>query len=160
VGGTATPYVWDRQAGSPLLASDGTNSYLSDTAGSLLGHIDGGGNPTYYLSDALGSVRGTTQAAGTLTGSADYAVFGAARSTSGVHGVGYTGQKTGAETGFTFIRAREHSPSPDRLTSADSVISNGPGARGITIPRPGAARSVVDRPRHALHRIMGMWNSS
>ena len=134
VNGTTTPYVWDRQAGLPLLASDGTNSYLSDTSGSRLGQLDRSGCPTFYLDDGLGSVRGTTQAAGTLSGSADYDVFGAARATSGVQGgVGFTGQETDAETGVSYLRAREYNPVLGRFLSPDSMIPNGPGTQGYNL---------------------------
>ena len=37
----------------------------------------------YWLTDGLGSVRGVTDDGGSLTGSADYDVFGAVRSASG-----------------------------------------------------------------------------
>jgi RHS repeat-associated protein len=136
VEGTTTPYVWDRQAGMPLLASDGTTSYLSDTSGNLLGQLDSSNTPTYYLDDGLGSVRGTAGTAGTLAGSADYDVFGAARNTSGVQpgaGVGFTGQQTDAETGFQYLRARDFNPSTGRFLSADSVIPNGPGTQGYNL---------------------------
>jgi RHS repeat-associated protein len=137
VNGTTTPYLWDRPAsGGPLLASDGTNSYLSDTQGSLLGQLDSSNTPTYYLDDGLGSVRGTAGTAGTLAGSADYDVFGAARNTSGVQpgaGVGFTGQQTDAETGLQYLRAREYTPVVGRFLSADSVQPNAPGTQGYNL---------------------------
>ena len=79
-------------------------------------------------------MRGTTQAAGTLSGSADYDVFGAARATSGVQGgAGYAGQQTDTETGLSFLRARAYSPSLGRFLSADSLILNGPGSQSCNL---------------------------
>jgi RHS repeat-associated protein len=143
VNGTSTPYLWDRPAsGGPLLASDGTSSYLGDPSGesdpigssvSLLGQLDAGNTATYYLDDGLGSVRGAVGVAGTLAGSSDYDVFGAARNTSGQQpgvGVGYIGEQTDAETGFEYLHARDYNPLSGRFLSADSVQPNAPGTQG------------------------------
>jgi RHS repeat-associated protein len=145
VNGTTTPYLWDREAGLPLLASDGTNSYLGDPsgasdpsggAGSLLGQLDASATPSYYLDDALGSVRGTAGTAGTLLASADYDVFGAARATSGQQpgaGIGYTSEQSDAETGFAYLHAREYNPLLGRFLSADSLQPNAPGTQGYDL---------------------------
>jgi RHS repeat-associated protein len=143
--GMTTPYVWDRPAsGGSLLAGDGTNGYLGDPSGasdatggsgSLLGQLDGGSSPTYYLDDGLGSVRGTVGTAGTLAGSADYDVFGAGRAVSGQQpgsGIGYSGEQTDAETGLQYLRARDYNPLLGRFLSAGSMQPNAPGTQGYT----------------------------
>ena len=38
-GSTTTPYLWDRQADLPLLASDWVNGYFPDTSGSMAGWL-------------------------------------------------------------------------------------------------------------------------
>jgi RHS repeat-associated protein len=89
------------------------------------------GAATYPLADALGSVRGLTDGSGNLTGTADYDVFGAVRSSSGDSSIfGYTGDQFDPETDFTYLRARYLSPSLGRFLSVDSVISNAPGTQG------------------------------
>jgi len=80
-GGAPTNYVWDREDGLPLLVGDGTNAYLHEDG--ALAQINGAGRPEYLLDDALGSRRGVTDLAGTLTGTADYDTFGAVRASSG-----------------------------------------------------------------------------
>ncbi|MGI8553119.1 MAG: RHS repeat-associated core domain-containing protein, partial [Dehalococcoidia bacterium] len=132
-GGTTTPYLWDRQATLPLLASDGANTYLSDS-NSLLGQLDASNAPSYYLDDALGSVRGQANASGALTGSGDYDVFGAARSGSTLSStMGYAGQQTDPETGFSYLRARYYNPALGRFLSADTTLPNAPGTQGYNL---------------------------
>jgi RHS repeat-associated protein len=137
VGEVETPYLWDRQAapstgsgqGLPLLLDDGTDAYLH--ADNALAELDAAGQPTYLLDDALGSVRGLTDSGGSLTGTADYDVFGQVRASSGAASVfGFTGQQLDAETGLTYLRARYLDPRLGRFLSADSLQPNAPGSQG------------------------------
>ena len=122
----------DRQAGLPLLVDDETNAYLH--ADGALAELDGSGQPTYLLDDALGSVRGLSDLGGSLTGTADYDVFGQVRASSGASSVfGFTGEQFDAETGFTFLRARYLDPRLGRFLSADSVQPNAPGTQGFNL---------------------------
>jgi len=76
-------------------------------------------------------VRGLADVGGSLTGTADYDVFGQVRATSGASSVfGFTGQQFDRETGFTFLRARYLDPRLSRFLSADSVQPNAPGTQG------------------------------
>jgi RHS repeat-associated protein len=127
--GSTTPYLWDRESGLPLLVDDGTDAFLH--ADGTLAQIDGAGTPEYMLDDALRSVRGVTNLADTLIGTADYDVFGAVRQSSGASSVfRFTGEQLDSETGFTFLRARYLNPALGRLTSADTVQPNAPGTQG------------------------------
>ncbi|MDQ3044076.1 MAG: hypothetical protein M3R06_02840, partial [Chloroflexota bacterium] len=67
-GGTTTPYLWDRQAGLPLLVDDGSQRYLH--AGGVLAGISSDGSASYPLMDGLGSVRARTNGSGAVTESA------------------------------------------------------------------------------------------
>jgi RHS repeat-associated protein len=127
-----TSYLWDRQAGLPLLVDDETNAYLH--ADGALAELDGASQPTYLLDDALGSVRGLTDLGGSLTGTADYDVFGQVRAASGTSSAfGFTGEQFDAETGFTFLRARYLDPRLGRFLSADSIQPNAPGTQGYNL---------------------------
>jgi RHS repeat-associated protein len=89
------------------------------------------GAPFYLQPDALGSVRGVTNGSGVLSGTADYDVYGAVRASSGTSSsLGYTGQQTDAETGFSYLRARYLSPATGRFLSADTVQPSAPGTQG------------------------------
>jgi RHS repeat-associated protein len=132
VGEVETPYLWDRQSGLPLLVDDGTDAYLH--ADGALAELDGSGQPTYLLDDALGSVRGLTDLGGSLIGTADYDIFGQVRASSGASSVfGFTGEQFDAETGFTFLRARYLDPRLGRFLSADSIQPNAPGTQGYNL---------------------------
>jgi RHS repeat-associated protein len=127
-----TDYLYDRVSGLPLLVDDETNAYLH--AGGVLATIDGSDDPLYLLNDALGSVRGVTDEAGDLDGTADYAVFGEVRASSGVSTLfRFTGEQHDTETGFTYLRARYANPSLGRFVSADSVQPNAPGTQGYNL---------------------------
>jgi RHS repeat-associated protein len=128
-GGTATSYLWDDSSGLPTLVDDGTNAYLS--ADGLQAAIDGSGTTSYALDDALGSVRGLTDASGSLIESTDYDVFGAVRSQTGARlPLGFTGELTDPTTGFLDLRARDLDPSLGRFLSRDTVTPNAPGSQG------------------------------
>ena len=130
VGATTTTYIYDQTTGLPLLVDDGTNGYLH--AGGLISQIDGANNDTYPLLDGLGSVRGLTNGAGTVTGSTDYAVFGSPRTQTGTASIfGFTGEPTDATTGNIYLRARHYAPSLGRFLSADTLQQGGPGTQGF-----------------------------
>lgn len=113
-GGTPANYVWDREQGLSLLVDD-ANGYLQ--ADGALAQINGAGVPQYLLGDALGSRRGVTDAAGNLTGTADYDVFGAVRSSGGAGSVfGYTGRTTRLRDGTSLSRRTRSSRSPSSTT--------------------------------------------
>lgn len=127
-----TAYLYDRESGLPMLVDDGTNAYLHQ--GGALASIDGGDDALYLLGDALGSVRGVTDEAGDLDGTADYAVFGEVRASSGVSTLfRFTGEQHDTETGFTYLRARYANPALGRFISADSVQPNAPGTQGYNL---------------------------
>jgi hypothetical protein len=82
-----------------LLVSDGTNTYLH--ANGLQSATDASNTTSYALGDALGSIRGLTDANGSLTGTADHDAFGAVRSQSGFSlPLGFTGALTDPTTRF------------------------------------------------------------
>jgi RHS repeat-associated protein len=113
--------------------------------------LDAAGTPTYLLTDALGSVRGAADTAGTLVGRADYDAFGAVRGPSTTGSVfGFTGEQTDPETGLVYLRARSYAPSSGRLLSADSVQPNAPGTQGSNRYTYGRQQPHhLDRPQRA-----------
>ncbi len=94
----------------------------------------GAGGVEYLLTDALGSVRGIADEAGTLAGSAAYGVFGDYRSQSGLSSkLGFTGEYFAQELGTWHLRARDMMPGLGRFLSADSVQPNAPGTQGFNV---------------------------
>ena len=132
-GAATTTYLWDRESGLPLLIDDGTNGYVHQGTGNPLTQTTlAGGTPKWLLTDALGSVRGAADAAGALTGSANYDSFGAPYGTDSTgSALGYTGEQRDSETGFEFLRARYYNPASGRFTARDSLFPAGEGTQGF-----------------------------
>ena len=130
VGGLTTSYVWDRAKGLPLLVDDGTNGYLH--ADGVIAQIDGSNAPTYFLTDALGSVRGLTDLTGAVVGTTTFDVFGDARTQTGATSVfDFTGEQRDTTTGMIYLRARYYEPGFGRFASEDTVVPGGDGTQGF-----------------------------
>jgi RHS repeat-associated protein len=100
----------------------------------VLEQVGTSGTARYLLGDALGSIRGSSDADGALVGSADYEAFGAVRGTNTTGSVfGFTGEQTDAETGFVYLRARYYDPRVGRFLSRDTVQPNAPGTQGYHV---------------------------
>ena len=76
-------------------------------------------------------MRGLTNGTGTVTGSSDYAIFGAPRNQTGsTSRFGFTGEPTDATTGDVYLHSRHYDPNTGRFRSADTVQPNAPGTQG------------------------------
>lgn len=81
IGGAAVSYVWDQNASLPVILQDSDgNRYVYGL--DLLTRVDGA-TEEWYLTDGLGSTTGLADAAGAITGTYVYDVFGAVRAQSG-----------------------------------------------------------------------------
>jgi RHS repeat-associated protein len=130
VAGATTNYLVDRIGEVPTVVDDGSATYL---------HADGliskatSASATYALTDALGSIRGLSNASGTLDGSASWEAFGVPRSSSGTSTMfGFTGEPADA-TGLVYLRARTLFPTTGRMLSADTIRPNAPGSTGYNL---------------------------
>lgn len=129
-GTTTTDYLWDRIGGLPQLVSDGTTDYVWGADG-LGAEIDATGDATTPLLDLLGSVRLRTDDTATVIGSSDFEVFGGLRAQFGAQSsLGWAGELRDADTGLTYLRARDYSPANGRFIQRDSVNPSGPGTQG------------------------------
>jgi len=128
VDGTGRAELSDRESGLPVIVDDGTHSYLH--ADGPIASVDSSGEVAYMHADALGSIRGRSDALGLNVGTTDYEVFGAPRAASGVQGLyGFTGEPQDA-TGLVHLRARTLDPSVGRFLSPDTVRPGAPGTAG------------------------------
>ncbi|MCP4525568.1 MAG: RHS repeat-associated core domain-containing protein [Aestuariibacter sp.] len=115
VDGGVNSFVWDWASGIPEMLADGDNLYLvgHDTLGQ-----SANGRWGYYLPDALGSIRQTTDDVGAVSGSREWTPFGVevgrARG-----GLGYTGEWFDSYTEFNYLRARWYAPQVGRFTQRD-----------------------------------------
>jgi RHS repeat-associated protein len=113
--GETTRYAQDLASPlSQVLRSDGTN-YLYGLE--RLG-AQSGGVTTWYVSDALGSLRQTIDNAGNPTARASYDPWGTPQGSS-LAPFGFTGELQDA-AGLTYLRARWYTPGAGTFTSRDS----------------------------------------
>jgi RHS repeat-associated protein len=130
-GGTATPYLWDRQAGLPEIVDDGTTAYVQLDDPGLVEEVATSNADTYPLADALGSTRLRTDGTGVVVGTSDYDAFGNSRAASGTQGtLGWDGELRDPATGITYLRARDVDPLTGRFLQRDAVQPNAPGTQG------------------------------
>jgi RHS repeat-associated protein len=116
---TTTTFTWDQSGSLPLLIQAGSTSYIDGPDGHPIEQISGS-TPSYYLYDALGSVRGVLSATGGYTGYS-YDPYGAVTSgnTPTADYFGFAGEYTDAETGFEYLQARYYDPNTGEFLSVD-----------------------------------------
>jgi len=122
VDGDVTTYAWDWASGLPEMLSDGEHLYL--VGHDTLGHW-GGGEWSYYLPDALGSVRQVADGAGSLVSSREWTPFGVEVGAAQA-GLGYTGEWNDPYVNLTYLRARWYSPQYGIFLSRDPIESEPP----------------------------------
>jgi RHS repeat-associated protein len=121
VGSTTTTFTWDQSGSLPLLLQAGSTSYIDGPDGHPIEQITGS-TPSYYLYDALGSVRGVLSATGGYTGYS-YDAYGTIPSGNRPTGdyFGFAGEYTDAETGFEYLQARYYDPNTGEFISVDPL---------------------------------------
>ncbi|NOT28009.1 MAG: hypothetical protein HOP16_18145 [Acidobacteria bacterium] len=100
--------------------------------GGLLGRVDAAAQVTetviYYHTDAIGSVRMTTDATGAIVGRYDYLPFGepcgpTCNPTAPPEVRQFGGKEKDLETGFDYFGARYHQSQTGRFTTVDPVLN-------------------------------------
>ena len=117
INGAPTRYTLDLNAGLTQVLADGTNTYLYGN-GRIVQYV--GTTPSYFLGDALGSVRQMTSITGGVTLAKSYEPYGEVLSStgSGAGMYGFTGEQTD-NTSLVFLRARYYAPGQGRFITAD-----------------------------------------
>ena len=124
IGSQTNTYIWDI-VGLPVILQDTTGSttttYVYGPTG-MLYWVDQAGNPTYRLTDGLGSTVALCDANGNVTDSWTYGAFGDVRSHTGTSGTDFT--FTGEQNdpnGLEYLRARYYDPATGRFLSRDPL---------------------------------------
>ena len=117
--GVETNYLLDLNSGLSQVLSDGTHTYLYGL--DRIAQYDLS-VASYFLGDALGSVRQVTSSSGSVVQRQDYDPFGQVVSSNGsaVTAYGFAGEWTYA-SGLVNLRARYYAPGSGRFTSRDPV---------------------------------------
>ncbi len=102
-------YVWNTIPQVPQLIMDGTSAYIYDGGLAPAEQVNlATGTITYLITDSLGSVRGTVNSAGTLTGTTSYDAWGNPQTPGGLTATtpfGYAGGYTDP-TGLIYLLNR------------------------------------------------------
>ena len=102
----------------PEMLSEGSNLYL--VGHETLGMWDGD-DWTYYLPDALGSMRQETDETGAVTDAREWTPYGVEVGTAQT-GLGYTGEWGDAGLGRTYLRARWYDGYLNQFVSPDPIV--------------------------------------
>lgn len=111
-------YAVDLNAGLTQVLADNVNTYLYGN--SRIAEY-AGTTPSYFLGDALGSVRQLSNASKNVTLAKNYEPYGEVLSSvgGGASMYGYTGEQTD-NTGLVFLRARYFAPTQGRFIQRDT----------------------------------------
>jgi RHS repeat-associated protein len=118
-------FVWNTVGQLPQLLMDSTNAYIYDGSLAPAEQVNlTTGTITYLLGDLLGSVRGTVNNSGTLTGATSYDAFGNPATTglTSATPFGYAGAYTDP-TGLIYLINRYYDPQTGQFISVDPELS-------------------------------------
>jgi RHS repeat-associated protein len=122
-GSVSSPFIWNTVAGTPLLLSDGSSSYLYGPNGLPVEQITYS-SASFFHRDQLGSTTMLTNATGKIVGSYTYDSYGSLRSGNAyATPLLYAGQYFDSESGFYYLRARDYDPITGQFISADPADS-------------------------------------
>jgi RHS repeat-associated protein len=122
ISGTTTFITLDHGTPTPLVASDGTNSYIYGPGGLQVEQINAE-KPLFLHADQQASTRMLTSTTGTVQATMSYEPYGKLSGSTGTSTtpLGYTGQYTNSDTGLLYLRARSYDPSTAQFMSADPL---------------------------------------
>jgi RHS repeat-associated protein len=124
---TTQQYAWNTQAAIPEMIMDSGNAYIYGTGVAPIEQVSlSTGAITYLVTDSLGSVRGTVNPSGALTGTTSYDAWGNAQTAGGLTSAtpfGFAGGYTDP-TGLIYLINRYYDPSTGQFLSVDPDISS------------------------------------
>jgi RHS repeat-associated protein len=118
--------VWDTVSQIPQLIMDSQNAYIYTTGMAPAEQVNlSTGTVTYLVTDHIGSVRGTVNASGALTGTTSYDAWGNPETTGGLTAstpFGFAGAYT-MGTGLLYLINRYYDPSTGQFLSVDPDLA-------------------------------------
>jgi RHS repeat-associated protein len=118
-------FVWNEVPQTPQLLMDSTSAYIyadAQAPGEQVGLS--AGTVTYLVTDSLGSVRGTVNSSGALTGTTSYDAWGNPETAGGLTATtpfGFAGGYTDP-TGLIYLINRYYDPKSGQFISVDPLI--------------------------------------
>ena len=146
--GTQTWTLYDPATSDPIMDFNGSGSlttrYLWGPTG-IVARQTSGGTVSWYLADALGTVRDLINNSGTVIDHVDYSAFGTVLDesdpTSGDRFVSFAGLERDTVTGLNLAVEREENPGTGRWDSQDPLGLCGEGCESVSI-----SGKQADRP--------------
>jgi RHS repeat-associated protein len=124
--GITQGYVWNTVPTVPQLLMDGNNAYIYDGGTAPAEQVSlSAGTITYLVTDSLGSVRGTVNSSGSLTGTTSYDAWGNPEVSGGLTATtpfGFAGGYTDPD-GLIYLLNRYYQPSAGQFISVDPAIT-------------------------------------
>jgi RHS repeat-associated protein len=124
--GITEQYVWNTIQQFPQLLMDSGNAYIYGTGLAPAEQVNlSAGTITYLVTDSLGSIRGTVNSSGSLTGTASYDAWGNPQAVGGLTATtpfGYAGGYTDPN-GLIYLLDRYYDPQVGQFISVDPAIS-------------------------------------
>jgi RHS repeat-associated protein len=123
VSGTTSYMAWDTAENTPLILSDGTNSYIYGVDSLPIEQINGAEKAQYLHHDQAGSTQFIAGETGTTEAAYAYTPYGAVEEHIGTATTpfGYDGQYTSSDTGLIYLRARAYDPTTGQFLSVDPL---------------------------------------
>jgi RHS repeat-associated protein len=123
ISGTTSYIAWDTAENTPLILSDGTNSYIYGVNGLPIEQINGAEKAQYLHHDQAGSTQFIASETGTTEAAYSYTPYGAVEEHTGTATTpfGYDSQYTNTDTGLIYMRAREYDPATGQFLSVDPL---------------------------------------
>jgi RHS repeat-associated protein len=121
--GTTNYMAWDTAENTPLILSDGNNSYIYGVDGLPIEQINGAEKAQYLHHDQAGSTQFISSETGTTEAAYSYTPYGAIEEHIGTATTpfGYDGQYTSSDTGLIYLRARNYDPATGQFLSVDPL---------------------------------------
>jgi RHS repeat-associated protein len=119
-------FTWNFLSAPPNLIMDSNNAYIYTSGPAPTEQVSlSAGTVTYLNTDSLGSVRGTVNSSGTLTGTTSYDAWGNPETAGGLTATtpfGYAGGYTDP-TGLIYLLARYYEPGTGQFISVDPDLA-------------------------------------
>jgi RHS repeat-associated protein len=124
ISGTTTYMTWDTAESTPLILSDGPNSYIYGIDGLPIEQINGAEKAQYLHHDQAGSTQFIASETGTTEAAYSYTPYGAIEEHIGTATTpfDYDGQYTSSDTGLMYLRARNYDPATGQFLSVDPLV--------------------------------------
>ncbi|HEX4114354.1 MAG TPA: RHS repeat-associated core domain-containing protein [Solirubrobacteraceae bacterium] len=123
ISGTTSYLVWDLTESTPLILSDGTNSYIYGADGIPIEQINSAEKAQYLHHDQAGSTQFIASETGTTEAAYAYTPYGTVEEHTGAATTpfGYDGQYASSDTGLIYLRARVYDPNTAQFLSVDPL---------------------------------------